>query len=78
MYRDKSTTTFPKHLIIRNHLGGMVWQVYKVEKESEAIKLANNASKNGFADITLENFDKDLEETFPDWRDTKGGKLIIK
>lgn len=78
MYLDISTSgNYPKTLIIRNHDGGMIWQVYHVQKERETTLLAGNATKNGFMAITLEDFQEDYEETFPDWRETEGGKKII-
>ena len=70
MYKDITTNQdFPQTLIIRNHLGGMIWQVYHVEKESEAAKLSANATKNGFQAITLEDYKPELEQTWPDWRE---------
>lgn len=78
-YTDVSTNDkYPKTLIIRNTKEGMIWQVYNVEKEIEAIKLSANAFNNGFLGITLEDFDKEVKETYPDWRDTKGGKEICE
>lgn len=78
MYLDISTSgSYPKTLIIRNHEGGLIWQVYHVQKEREAKLLSGNATENGFMAITLEDFKEDYEETFPDWRETEGGKKII-
>lgn len=78
MYTDISTTdTYPKTLMIRNHEGGMIWQVYHVNKEREAKRLAANAYGNGFVGSTLENYQPEYEETWPDWRETDGGKEII-
>jgi hypothetical protein len=71
MYTDISTTEhYPKTLMIRNHDGGMVWQVYHVQKQSEADKLASNAHKNGFWGSTLEDHQPEQEETWSDWRET--------
>ena len=61
---------FPKTLIIRNHLGGMIWQVYHIQKLSEAENLSYNATINGFEAITLEDYQEDMEETWSDWRET--------
>jgi hypothetical protein len=47
----------------------MIWQVYNVLKNSEAEKLSNNATINGFEEITLEDYRTDCEETFPNWRE---------
>jgi hypothetical protein len=70
MYKDISTKEeFPKTLVIRNSKGGMIWQVYNVLKNSEAEKLSNNATVNGFEEITLEDYRTDCEETFPNWRE---------
>ena len=74
-YTDISTTDFPKTLMIRNHEGGAVWQVYHIHKLSEVEKLTDNCWKNGFYGSTLENY-VEQEETFPDWRETEGGKII--
>lgn len=63
-----NTTEYPKTLIIRNHLGGMIWQVYHVETMREADILSSNATMNGFQAITLEDYQDDMEQTFPNWR----------
>ena len=77
MYTNLSESNkYPKTLMIRNHNGGMIWQVYHVNTQSEADKLANNAYGNGFYGSTLEDYQPDYEETWPDWRNTEGGKLI--
>lgn len=68
---------YPKTLIIRNREGGAVWQIYHVQKEKEAALLADNATQNGFEAITLEDHQPELVETWPDWRETEGGKEII-
>jgi len=68
-YTDFTTNTnYPKTLIIRNHQGGMIWQIYHVNNYNEAEILSNNATKNGFYAISLED-KRDDKETFPDWRD---------
>jgi len=42
-YTDISKTqNYPKTLMIRNHKGGCIWQVYHVQKQSEADKLSRN------------------------------------
>ena len=70
MYTDNSTNdTYPKTLIIRNHQGGMIWQIYHIKKLHEVIKISSNATSNGFYAITLEDYDKSLEETFLNWRE---------
>ena len=56
--------------MVRNHEGGLVWQVYHVEKESEADKLSSNAYMNGFYGSTLEDYQPEHQETWPDWRET--------
>ena len=78
MYKNLSTDeVYPKTLVIRNTKGGLIWQVYNVEREKEAILLSINATKNGYECITLVDFDDSLFETYPDWRSTDGGKEII-
>lgn len=77
MYTNISTKEdYPKTLIIRNHKGGMIWQLYHVQKESEAIKLAANATRNAFEAITLEDYQPNLEETWTDWRETCDKSII--
>lgn len=77
VYKDISTNDkYPKTLIIRNHLGGSIWQVYHVQKESEAIKLSNNARMNGFEAITLEDHKPNVKETWPDWRETASPDIL--
>ena len=79
MYKDLTTTPdYPKTLFIRNEVGGLIWQVYHVQKELEAKRLSYNAKNNGFYGITLEDYEPDYEETFPHWRDTDGGKEICE
>jgi hypothetical protein len=76
-YRNISTTVdYPKTLIIRNHEGGLVWQVYHIQKESEAMNLAANATRNGFQAITLEDHDPSYDETWPDWRETAHPNIL--
>lgn len=79
MYINETTNQiYPKTLVIRNEPTGMIWQLYNVNNETEASILASNAKRNGFYGITLEDYDPTHEETFPDWRQTKGGKAIIE
>ena len=79
MYRETSTSEeYPKTLLIRNTVGGMVWQVYHVEKESEAMKLSDIATLNGFQDCELTDYKEKWEQTWPDWRETSGGKEICR
>lgn len=68
MYTDISTTSYPKTLIIRNTLGGMIWQIYHVHNEEEVKILAANAYSKGFQAITLEDKTDDIE-TFLGWRE---------
>lgn len=77
MYSNNSIDeNYPKTLLIRNHEGGMVWQVYHVNKQIEAERLAKNAHSNGFYAITLEDHQSELKETWPDWRESEGGYQI--
>ena len=75
---NSGSDKWPKTLLIHNHVGGMVWQVYHVEKMSEAKALAKNANGNGFSHITLEDYQIEQEQTWPDWRETEGGKKICE
>ena len=78
MYKNiTNNEDYPKTLVICNHEGGMIWQIYHVQAKHEAEKLAANATRNGFMAITLEDYNPDMEETWPDWRETEGGKQII-
>jgi len=77
MYTNQSTTNeYPKTLMIRNHEGGMIWQVYHVQKQSEADKLSANAHGNGFYGSTLEDYQPNYEETWKDWRETCDKSII--
>lgn len=67
MYQDDSTKGFPKTLLIRNTVEGMVWQVYHVDNEEQAYYLSKGAKDNGFQGRTLVDHTGD-EETFPNWR----------
>lgn len=70
MFEDISTTGFkyPKTLVIRNTVGGMVWQIYHVDNGMQAFHLSKNAKLNAFEGRTLEDHQPDMEETFPNWR----------
>lgn len=71
MFVDNTTdSVFPKTLLVRNHEGGLVWQVYHVQKQSEAEHLSDIATGNGFEAISLVDHIPNLDETWPDWRDT--------
>lgn len=73
IYDDVSRSPdYPKTLMIRNHVGGLVWQVYHVRDKSEADRLGQNANGNGFWGSTLEDYQPDMEETWPDWREKCG------
>ena len=63
-----TTPDYPKTLFIRNHKEGLIWQIYNVNNFSEAVLLSMNAKCNGFYYCSLEEFDKNHEETFPTWR----------
>ena len=79
MYTDiSSDNTYPKTLVVRNHEGGSIWQIYHVQAEHEAKILAKNATQNAFQAITLEDYQPDYEETWPDWRETDGGRRIVE
>lgn len=71
LYVDKSTKGFPKTLLIHNHEGGMVWQVYHVENEHDLEMLCETAENNRFDYRLVTDLNKELEETWPDWRETK-------
>ena len=59
MYKDNTTNNnFPKTLLIRNTIGGLVWQVYHVINYSEAKLLSNNAKNNGFLYRQLVDYDE--------------------
>jgi hypothetical protein len=75
---NSESDQWPKILLIYNEKGGLVWQVYHVHRPLEALRLAKNARKNGFNHITLEDYMDDMEETWPDWRQTDGGKKICE
>lgn len=74
-YKDFSNGEFPKTLMIRNHEGGMIWQVYHVTNQKQVDILIKNSWGNGFYGSTLENHQLDYEETFLDWRETCSDKL---
>lgn len=75
---DVSTSSvFPKTLIIKNTEDGLwIWQVYHVNNAEEASILSGNAAGNGFLYRELRDYDGEAVETWPDWRDTAGGKEI--
>lgn len=69
-YENKTTNdNYPKTLVIRNTKEGLIWQIYHVQKLSEAEWLAKNAHNNSFYGITLEDYQPNEEETFTNWRE---------
>jgi hypothetical protein len=77
-FEDLSTTDkFPKTLLIRNTVDGLIWQIYHVQNETEANNLSRNAKSNGFYGITLEDFDSELKETWPNWRENCDPEIFI-
>ena len=78
MYTDNTTdTNYPKTLVIRNHEGGMIWQIYHVEREVEAKWLSDNATEHGFLAITLEDYQPDNEQTFSNLREEAKEELQL-
>jgi hypothetical protein len=59
---------WPKTLVIRNSKGGLIWQVYHVNNDAQAIHITEGAHDNGFESVTLQDYDEDMVETFPNWR----------
>ena len=70
MFEDISTTGFkyPKTLVIRNTVGGAIWQIYHVDNIDQAFHLSKNAKNNAFHGRTLEDYQPNEGETFPNWR----------
>lgn len=66
---------FPKMLVMRNSLGGMIWQAYRIENEKERELLSNSARKNGF--IVQEEDADYTDETSPGWRNTPEWKDYV-
>lgn len=79
MLKDISSkeSQFPKTVFVRNTIGGLIWQVYHVDNLKQAESLADNATRNGFECVTLNDKTND-EETWPDWRESEGGKKLIE
>lgn len=75
---NSPSTIYPKTLLIRNEKRGAIWQVYHVDNIKQAEAISTNATKNGFYGISLEDHKPDMEETWPDWRETEGGKIIVE
>lgn len=77
LIQDISTqgSTFPKTLVIRNTIGGWIWQVYHVDSDQQAYYLAQGAKSKGFEGRTLEDYHGD-EETFPNWRMEMARELV--
>lgn len=75
---NSQNETYPKTLIIRNTHGGMIWQIYQLDNQKQVEIISNNATQNGFLGISLEDHMPESKESFPDWRDSKGGKEIIE
>ena len=73
---NTSDNDYPKTLVIRNEHGGMIWQIYHVQKLSEAEKLSANATRNGFFGISLEDYMPEAKETFPNWREECSPEIL--
>ena len=69
MFEDISkVNTYPKTLVIRNSVNGAIWQIYHVDSIEQAFHLSKNAKGNAFHGRTLEDYQPNEEETFPNWR----------
>ena len=78
-FKDNTTNqNYPKTLIVRKEHGGFVWQLYHVSNEGEAVRISENANRNGFHGVSLEDHMPNETETWPNWRETKGGKEIVE
>ena len=77
MTNNATNDNYPKTLLIRNEVGGMIWQVYHVDKLSVANRLADNAHRNGFYGISLEDYDPTHEETFPGWQSECSEEFLL-
>jgi hypothetical protein len=77
LIQDISTqgSKFPKTLVIRNTVGGWIWQIYHVDSDLQALYLAETAKSNGFEGRTLEDYHGG-EETFPNWRMEMARELV--
>lgn len=77
MYRDSTKTSFyPKTLLIRNQEGGMIWEIFHVRNEREIVGLTKNATDYGYQSITLEDYQPEMEESFPGWRVTASKNVV--
>lgn len=66
--RDTSTNNnYPKTLLIRNEVGGMVWQLYHVPSLESAILLAYTSRTQGYEDQELVDYKPESEENYPEW-----------
>jgi hypothetical protein len=64
-----------KMLVMRNSIGGMIWQAYRVENAEEETILIRNANQNGFlVETQPEGY---TTETTPGWRDTPEWKVCL-
>jgi hypothetical protein len=59
---------YPKMLIMRNEVRGLIWQAYLVMDEQEERILTKNANINGF--IVQQEPQGYTEETTPCWRES--------
>ena len=79
MFTDITTNNnYPKTLVIRNHEGGAIWQVYHMDNEYQVDDIVKGATNGGFEAITLEDYQEDYEETFPYWRQDVMDKYVRK
>jgi len=69
MFESISTgNSYPKTLVIRNTVGGGIWQVYHVDNAYQALYISKGAMTKGYEGRTLEDYQPDLDDTFPNWR----------
>lgn len=65
-------TKFPFMLIMRNSIGGMIWQAYEVMEDKEVELLTKSARSNGFrVDHEPSGY---TDESTPGWRDSQEWK----
>lgn len=70
MYKDKTTNVhYPKTIKVRTEPDGWVWKVFHPKNKQETEEIMARHTSRDYNGITLEDYDPNVEESNPDWRE---------
>lgn len=78
MENISTNNNYPKTVVVRNSKNGMIWQIYHVKSERAAEIIAKQANENAFDGVTLEDYQPNMEETFPNWQNDMRSNVELR